>query len=67
MKHIWGWCVIIVLSLCITFSMSEMLSWYHFGDYPTLTVAVRLIFAFLIVVGILKTLQVAICKFRKRK
>ena len=65
MKHILSGCVTLALSLCITFFIFEVFSWYHFGDYPTPIVFVRLLAVFLIVVGILRAIHNTVSKIIK--
>lgn len=36
----------IILSSILTFTIFEMMSWYHFGDIPTKIVTIRLIITF---------------------
>jgi glycopeptide antibiotics resistance protein len=42
-----------IISLVITFFSFEMLSWYHFGDIPTIRVFIRLIIGFMVIEGII--------------
>ncbi len=42
-----------IISLIITFFSFEMLSWYHFGDIPTISVFIRLIIGFIVIEGII--------------
>ena len=42
-----------IISLITTFFSFEMLSWYHFGDIPTISVFIRLIIGFIIIEGII--------------
>ena len=42
-----------LISFLIVFILFENLSWYHFGDIPTIVVLVRLIFSFVFVEGII--------------
>lgn len=54
--------IAVIISLVITFTFFELMSWYHFGDIPTKVVLVRLIAFFLIVTGLL----ISIVAFIKR-
>ncbi len=38
-----------IISLIITFFSFEMLSWYHFGDIPTIRIFIRLIIGFILI------------------
>ena len=41
------------ITLTIKFFSFEMLSWYHFGDIPTISVFIRLIIGFIVIEGII--------------
>lgn len=53
MKNITIKILLILLSLVITFTTFESLSWYHFCDIPTRVVRLRLVIFFIIVLIIL--------------
>ncbi len=57
--------IIIIVALLITFFTFEQMSWYHFGDFPTKVVLIRLIIFFIIVLTILLGIAFLIHKFKK--
>lgn len=47
MKKLIPYFTIIIIAIFLTFMIFENLSWYHFGDFPTKVVFLRLIIFFI--------------------
>ena len=65
MKKILIGLAICLISLIITFTTFEMLSWYHFGDNPTKSVLIRLIIFFIVLVTIITGIVILLKKHKK--
>ncbi len=67
MKKCLKWSLILFLALVLTLFAFEALSWYHFGDVPTLAVVLRLSIAYIIVTFMIRGVQIFVIKMKERK
>lgn len=58
---------IVLGSLLVTFVTFEAMSWYHFGDFPTQVVFLRLVAFFVVLVAILTGIVFSVKKLRRAK